>query len=197
MPGEKKSILQDWLLWLLANFFGSVAWLCLGVLPFAIFADIDNPVVGFLVLVGPGLMIGLAQWLFVIRWHIRHAGWWVAATGIGLPVGLLVVLMMGSWAAVVSLPNTLVGYILGAALGSVQWPVLRGKVRHAAWWIFASTAIWGLSGMAGAQLTSSSGVRFTLVVAESLSVIVLVWLLHRPVPAQTDSEGLQLLPKSQ
>jgi hypothetical protein len=182
---------------LLANFFGSVAWLCLGVLPFVVFGDKDNTVVGFFVMVSQGLMVGLAQWLFVIRWHIRDAGWWVVATGIGLPVGLLVFIIVGSWVEAVIFPNYLVGFVLGAALGSVQWPVLRGKVRRAAWWIFASTGVWGLSGMVGAQLISSSAsILFTLVVAESLSGIVLVWLLHRLVPAHTSSEGLQLLPKS-
>lgn len=197
MRPENESLVQDWLLWLTANFFGYAFWFCLGALPLVILGDRDNDFTGVLFFSSLGVMTGLAQWLVVVRWHIRQAGWWILATAIGWPTGLFAGIAVASW---VNVGNEQAGIavwiVLGAALGLTQWLVLRNKVQHAEWWILASMALWSTSGLIGIKVADAvngpsvtvassadfAGILTTLAFAESTKGLVLVWLLHRPIP---------------
>ncbi len=197
MGPENETLIQDWLLWLVANFFGYAFWFCLGALPLVIFGDGDSDFTIILFLSSQGVMTGLAQWLVVIRWHIRQAGWWILATAIGWPIGVFAGTAIGSRVSVANeQAGILVWAVLGAALGLTQWLVLRNKVEHAERWIFASTALWGISGFIGIKVTEVvngpsvivtssteiAGILTTWALAESTKGLVLVWLLHRPIP---------------
>ena len=197
MSPENEMLVQDWLLWLVANFFGYAFWFCLGALPLVILGDRDNDFTGVLFLSSQGVMTGLAQWLVVIRWHIGQAGWWILATAIGWPLGLFAGTAVVSRVNVVNEQAAIVVWaVLGASLGLTQWLVLRNKVEHAEWWIFASTALWAISGFIGIKVievvngpsvivTSSTELVVILTtwgLAESIKGVVLVRLLHRPIP---------------
>lgn len=193
MESKNGSILQDWLLWLIVNFLGNVIWFCSCATPLVIIGDRDNDTALLLFYVSQAILTGVAQW-WVIRWHVHQAGWWILATAIGCPVGLLLGIALVSGVSIASLSASIVWVVLGTSLGFTQWLVLRKRVQHAAWWIFASAALWGVSGLIGVQITaivngasvivtsaaSGAGLLTTCVLAESTRGLVLSWLLHRP-----------------
>jgi len=204
MNTERDSVAQDWLLWLVMNVLGYAGWICSCAIPLVVVADRDNDFAGFLFLGGQGVVTGLAQWL-VIRWRIPRAGWWIFATAIGWPAGLLagIALLAGSNIAD-DRAGILVLATLGASLGLAQWFVLRGKVRNAEWWILVSTATWAVSGFVGATVTTAvntdpiivtsaatlAGLLTTWALAESMRGVVLSWLLHRPVAVGTKPDEI-------
>ncbi|MDE2994821.1 MAG: hypothetical protein OXU67_13170 [Chloroflexota bacterium] len=86
----------------------------------------------------------------------RGAGWrlwllWVLASVVGGGVGGVV---LGPVFSVVEpafgllVGGVAVGAIGGAALGVLQWLVLRGRLVRAGWWIVASTVGWAVGGAA-------------------------------------------------
>ncbi len=90
-----------------------------------------------------GAVLGAAQWL-VLRRYLQRAGGWVLATTIGYGLPLLFPFGLGQ-----SMPGPLMGMVapvgFGVALGLLQWLVLRGRVRNAAWWILVSIGGWLLA----------------------------------------------------
>ncbi|MAG37491.1 MAG: hypothetical protein CL878_14745 [Dehalococcoidia bacterium] len=126
-----------WLWWVVANFIGAF--------------------VGFM---WPGVGVGIAQWL-VLRRHVAVARWWVGSTILGIVVSGAVGVAV--WTAIgmilplsYSLGPLLYGQLvagsiwLGAAIGLVQWPLLRRHVPRAGWWVAASSV--GVVMGAGAAL---------------------------------------------
>ena len=192
-------------MWLVANFFGYTFWFCVGALPLVILGDRDNDFTGVLFLSSQGLITGLAQWLVVIRWHIRQARWWILATAIGWPIGLFGGIAVLSGVSVADGQASIVWAVLGASLGLAQWLVLRNKVQRAEWWIFANTALWGISGLIGVKVTAAvngpsvivtssadlAGILTTWALAEITRGLILSWLLHRPFHATTSPDGIQ------
>jgi hypothetical protein len=115
-----------------------------------------------------GVALGGLQWL-VLRPHIRSAGWWGLVTAAGWAVAWL--------PATAVLPpdlGILSGALIGAALGTLQWLILRDQVHQAAWWILVSTLAWtiGLSGLMGTLMVG--------VVAGAVTGIALELLLRYP-----------------
>jgi hypothetical protein len=79
--------------------------------------------------------------------------------------------------AVAAIPpdfSILIGTLIGAALGTLQWLILRGQVHQAAWWIVISTLGWtiGLSGLMGTLMVGA--------VAGAVTGIALELLLRYP-----------------
>ncbi len=156
-----------------------------------------------------GSTIGLAQWL-ILRTRIKDVGLWVAATIAGYgSIGLLARLVSvwypdwldwaltliidgklhwlarleADWPAASWLPGAISLTLLGATLGIAQWPVLRGRVPQAGWWIAISTAGWALA--AGLCVVPSRvGVVFvSYFLPPIVAGIGLLWLMSRPAPA--------------
>lgn len=130
-----------------------------------------------------GAAIGLAQWL-VLRRYLRGTGWWVLATLLGYALPFILIRSMPPseqpWLA-----GTSMFLMLGTTLGILQWLVLRGRVRHAGWWIAISIAGWlAAFALTGAAIVSGLYVEpFDLLAAFLVPVAVagagIVWLLRR------------------
>ena len=89
-----------------------------------------------------GLVLGVAQWLALRR--IGADVRWIAATAVGLGVGL------GAAYAIFGYGDTVgdlavLGAVSGLGIGIAQWWVLRGLVGGSLVWIPASTAAWALA----------------------------------------------------
>jgi hypothetical protein len=156
-----------------------------------------------------GSTIGLAQW-FVLRRELKRVGWWVAATVAGYAsVGVWSLLasvlqpgwfdwaftlivngkmhwlarVVASWPAAAWLPGAVTLTLFGAALGLMQWLVLRGRVDRAGWWIALSTGGWALA----AALSSVPSDMLVVIASYDLPAAIMgggmVWLLRRPRPA--------------
>lgn len=115
-----------------------------------------------------GLVVGALQWL-VLRLHIRRAGWWGLVTAAAWAVTWL-----PATAAVPPDLGILIGALIGAALGTLQWLILRDQVYQAAWWIVISSLAWtiGLSGLMGTLWVGAA--------AGAVSGIALELLLRYP-----------------
>jgi hypothetical protein len=116
-----------------------------------------------LALVATGLVIGILQWV-VLRQYLRRAGWWILASAVG---------WAGGWWIVFAVAPQEIGVLteplLGAAMGTLQWLVLRRTLRQAGWWIVVSALGWtvaltGLTGqlVVGAVVGAVTGIALEL-----------------------------------
>lgn len=164
-----------------------------------------------------GATIGLAQW-FVLRREIKRIGWWVPATLAGYAsIGLLPLIagvfqpawpdwaftlindgkmhwlarVVAGWPNASWAPGAMTLTLFGAALGFVQWLVLRGRVYQAGWWIALSTVGWALAAVLnimpsepGPSLTFELMIVLTIApgVPVALAGAGMVWLLRRSAP---------------
>jgi hypothetical protein len=140
-----------WLQWLLATTIGWTAGLTILVL---VPGTTREPILEGLILVAAGVLTSIPQW-FLLRRHISRAGRWILAsaagwiTSIALSVPYLVV---AAWYLAWSeaIPRALIGPVMGiatgfwvgAAVGVLQWLVLRTQVRRPVWWIASSVVGW-------------------------------------------------------
>jgi hypothetical protein len=110
-----------------------------------------------------GLVMGILQWV-VLRQYLRRAGWWILASAVG---------WSGGWAIALALAPQGIGILteplLGAAIGTLQWLVLRRQLHQAGWWIVVSSLGWtialtGLAGqiLAGAMVGAVTGIALEL-----------------------------------
>jgi hypothetical protein len=108
-----------------------------------------------------GTFIGIAQGL-VVRRGIAPMGWWVFVTiagfGVGLAAGEALALNLSG-----PLGRLVTGVIIGAAVGTAQWLVLRRGLAQAAWWIPANIAAWGL-GWTLIRLVDDAATMSTMVI---------------------------------
>jgi hypothetical protein len=105
------------------------------------------------------MVVGLAQWWAMHPWFpdITRRSWWLATLAGALvayvpgflPSTIMSVAAEASQAPVAEPAQWIVllfaaglGAVAGAALSFAQWLVLRGKVRHAGWWIPANMLAW-------------------------------------------------------
>ncbi|GAB4531541.1 MAG: hypothetical protein Kow0063_10930 [Anaerolineae bacterium] len=103
-----------------------------------------------LALFSVGLVTGILQWV-VLRQYLPQAGWWVLASAAG---------WAGGWALIGVAPlqpGILAEPLLGAAVGTLQWLVLRRQLRQAGWWIVISALSWtvALTGLTGELLVGA------------------------------------------
>jgi hypothetical protein len=129
----------DWTLWIEWVGATAVGWLLGGFL------------LPQLALFSVGVVMGILQWV-VLRQYLRQAGWWILASTVGWSVG------WGTTIAVVPLEiGILTEPLLGAAVGMLQWLVLRRQLRQAGWWIVVSTLGWtvALAGLTGQLLVGA------------------------------------------
>ena len=110
---------------------------------------------------------GFLHWLILRRWF-PHAGWWVLASGAGSLVGYFVTgwgLGVGDTQgettfARFAVPASMA--VAGAAVGTLQWAVLRRWVSRAGWWVLASSISWVVAEYAYLKLTRANDVRLLL-----------------------------------
>jgi len=140
-----------------------------------------------------GVLLGSLQWL-LLRSQIARAVWWIPAGVAGWPLALAATYLVHWIFRKLGGPYLgIAGYsaVAGAAIGCVQWLVLRAELRRAGLWIAANALAWGLGFSLGVHLAGGRG--FPPMLAGSLSGAmggaltgaVLLWLLPtRPKSAE-------------
>jgi hypothetical protein len=131
-----------------------------------------------------GGVIGTAQWLALRR--IGANARWIAATAVGLAVGLGLAFAVFGYGSTVG-DLAIVGAVSGLGVGAAQWWLLRDLVGGSLVWIPATAAFWAL----GWAVTTAIGVdpenRWAvpgLSGAATLTVLlgVVLWVLARSGP---------------
>jgi hypothetical protein len=145
---------QFWVMW----FFVFLGFPLAGLAARALAGAINHPVAALLGGFVSGLVIGLAQWL-VLRQPFSIPVLWVAATGLGMAVGLLVGQMfLGSQTTGQALLWR--GLITGVAIGLAQALVLyrlEFSLLHSLIWVITLGLSWSL----GWLITRGVGVDLT------------------------------------
>jgi hypothetical protein len=133
--------------------------------------------------------IGLAvmQWL-ALRGRVPQSGWWILASVAGWATGFAII-----WAMDLVTRNLLgkvadyeimalvFALAVGAALGCMQWLVLRRHFSRAGWWVVSSTIGWLLAFlMIGKSVDRLADIVFLSAVPPAITGLALVWLLRRP-----------------
>jgi hypothetical protein len=177
-----------WLWWLLATAGGAAVGAAITFVALAHVLDqLHQAAYGLVIGTVFGAVIGTAQWL-VLRSHLDRSGWWVLLTLIGWVVfwELNLLNLLGAAAGIAFIPDILHLGLFGGLVGSLQWVLLRGRVRGAGWWVLASV----LAGMFGALV--ADGVNAALhrdipldfltgsMVGGVVNGVTMMWLLQRP-----------------
>jgi hypothetical protein len=195
-----------WLLWVAASTvgfaLGSIAHGNAGKL----LTDATPAVIATIVTVGLYPLIatlpGFLHWLILRRWF-PHAGWWVLASGAGSLVGYYVMgwglgvadTQEGTTFARFAVPASMA--VAGAAVGTLQWLVLRRWVPSAGWWVLVSSLSWVVAEYAYLKLTRASDVHLLLGAAVSgalsgaITGLTLVGLMRK---TRKDEPSLPVLP---
>jgi hypothetical protein len=90
-----------------------------------------------------GLLTGAVQY-GLLRRILPHMGWWVLVTLAGWLSGMLLIALSIRLHWMVSFQMKLAFPLLGLAIGSGQWLVLRQRLPGAGWWIPANLLGWML-----------------------------------------------------
>jgi hypothetical protein len=100
------------------------------------------------------VILASLQWLVLRRYLARLKWWsWIAASALGQLAGTVVVALAGAGslllgprvvgaigvAALGIATSVVLGGLLGAVVGIIQWLILRRHLTHALWWIVATT----------------------------------------------------------
>jgi hypothetical protein len=160
------------------------------------------------VLVGAacGLSIGVAQWV-VLRRELKQVREWIAATMAGYAaIGLLVLIgnlvqpgwlnfasmliiegkllwiarVQPEWAGSAWLPGAITLVLFGAVLGSVQWLVLRDRIRGAYAWIAINAIGWGLVAALSTAVVSWADFITATNLPPLITGVGIAWLTRYP-----------------
>jgi hypothetical protein len=167
-----------WLGWLAASVLGMLlGWIIGWRASFLVPGGISTIVLGLIV----GLILGFMQWL-VLRNHLMRPGWWIIASALGwsagFSIGAAVAQLLGFSEIFFGM---VVGFIIGAFLGILQWLILRQKVLSAGWWVPASILAWTSSLLYYRPGISGAGAYYGIL-SGLVTGTVLLWLLYRPEP---------------
>jgi len=146
----------------------------------------------YILLLVLGLLAGFLQYL-LLRRHLPRMGWWIAATTLGLLLGLVGgrLLFRTTQSTFDSMWFGILGTVLiGGSMGLVQWLVLRQHVRHAAWWIPANVLGWGAVGWGAASLSNRMVIPAVgLLLLPGIATSVALWLLLDQLPQRKVGGG--------
>lgn len=186
----RRNELGLWLGWTLATTGG----LLLGMVPLAlVLPGLDLGLARVLVPLLAGFLVGLLQWV-VLRGYLTSASDWIlngaAGWAAGYAVGLLIIQNLTG-----SLLGVIIGFLLfGAAIGLIQWPVLRREIPNALPWILANiigwalglginqivlNAIFGTDPSSPAAVSAVSAILIGLV-AGAITGLAFVWIVRQP-----------------
>ena len=137
-----------------------------------------------------GLVAGFLQYL-LLRRHLPRMGWWIAATTLGLLLGLaggrplfrtLHSTLDSAWFGI------LMTVLIGGSMGLAQWFVLRQRVRHAAWWILANVLGWGVVGWGAETLSNQMVIPAAgIMLVPGIATSIALWLLLDQLPQREGS----------
>ena len=143
-------------------------------------------------------LIALATGLFQYFWLRRclpRMGWWLAATALGLLVGLFGSSLLSRilysfldlqsvWFAI------LVTGFVGASLGLAQWLMLRQRVHRAGWWIVANALGWGILGWGAATLSNQMVLpALGIILVPGIATGIALWLVLDHWPQREGGGG--------
>lgn len=177
--------------WIAASSIGWAAGLALGTLLTLAATNLswlnEDRFFAYATLISLGFTLGAAQWV-VMRRHLPQPARWVTATLIGYL--LCLIMIMGSHLARFGRAgvwdDALLLGLLGTAIGTSQWWILRHHYRQAGLWVLA-TAVGFLCFMWIILFPSHTlgelVFRGTIAgaLAAAVSGVTLVWLVHRPL----------------
>ena len=190
-----------WLSWIIASLIGWTVGLIVG---------LSVTFNEGLVAVTLGAAIGISQW-FVLKSRLRNAVWWIVSSAVGVLLGVLGSGILGfpivqgvdfslgfnipPWRPsgidiyelrVVSyvLGGPVAGLLIGTAVGTAQWLVLKQRVDRAGWWIAANGLGWAVAFLFGFLLSHFTKNLFIVVITTGLvggtiTAFSLVWLLGK------------------
>lgn len=181
-----------WLQYVLASTLGMLVGFYLGFFLAAIIPEVLGEWIGFSVFgIVLGIAVGLLQWI-VLRQRVSGARRWVFAPAVA-GLGIFQAAMLYGFSTSYENPGAFLGWASIVALGGLvtgllQWPVLKGRVSRAGWWVLASTVGWTLSVMGVRALPwgvddwdALWGMTATGAVLGAVTGGVLVWLLRQPI----------------
>ena len=132
-----------------------------------------------------GLLTGELQYS-LLRRYLPRMGWWVLATTGGWLLGMLLFLIPYrlNWTNR-SLNLDIVFILMGLAIGTTQWLLLRRRVPQAGWWIAANVVGWGLLALITVGNALNQFGLFTLgFLPASVTAAVLALLMEQAKPTQ-------------
>jgi hypothetical protein len=177
--------------WILASSLGWAVGLAAGMLLTEVASHLswlnEDRVFAFATLASLGIAIGGAQWI-VMRRYLPKSVRWITATVVGFLLCLVILVVFnlvglggtGIW------DDLLLLALLGTAIGTSQWWVLRHQYHNAGMWVLVSAV--GFLAFIWIILNPSSSlsdlvIRGTIIgtLAAMLSGAALVWLGRRPL----------------
>ena len=179
--------------WTFASSVGWAAGLAAGIWLTLVAADLswlnEDRFVVYAILISLGLTLGTAQWI-VLRRYLPQPGRWITATLIGhlLCLILIIGVNLARLGGVDIGANVLLLGLVGTAIGTCQWWILRQHYRQTGLWVPASAVGFLCFMWLIVDPTHSLGelvVRGTIIGALTAAVpgAVLAWLVRRPLAA--------------
>jgi hypothetical protein len=194
---KDRSLWGTWSLlaaWILASAVGWAAGLAFGALLTYLASQApwlnEDRVFAHAIMIALGITVGAAQ-AVVLRRLLPRAGRRVAATLLGH-----LLILAGSNAARLGglrlWNNAVLLGLFGAAIGTCQWWLLRGRYRQAGFWVLATAVgflslLWMISHPAHSLGESVIKVTALGALASIVPGALLVWLLRQPV--ESASQG--------
>lgn len=158
---NERRLFAEWMLIFLSFPLG-------GIMALAFAGPMEDAVSGALSGAVAGVVIGTAQ-LIVLRRHVGMTAGWLFSTATGLALGNAVsVLLTGGGTQTVDL--LIVGATAGAAVGIVQWALLREYLQRAILWPPVVTLAWPLGWLVTANI--GTNLRMGYAVFESIGGLV-------------------------
>ncbi|MFZ5820991.1 MAG: hypothetical protein ACOYYJ_13910 [Chloroflexota bacterium] len=156
---DTKPEIMDWALWFYWIMATTLGWL---------FGNIFF--LGIPIIIS-GTAIAVLQWSVLYK-RIQKAWRWIIFSSIGWIAGYILVVIFSAHTGI------LLGPVMGAAVGIMQWFLLRKEVDWAGWWVIISALAWttGLTLMPG-LLTSGA-------LPGALTGLTLVILFRFSVPKE-------------
>jgi len=125
-------------------------------------------------------LTGVFQY-WLLRQYLPRMGWWAFATVTGWFLGALLIALPG-WLGGTdkSLNNlNLIFIIMGLAIGTAQWTLLRHKVAQTGWWIAANILGWGVLGLITGDTLNQYGLVFLGLLPACATAIALALQINR------------------
>ena len=120
----------------------------------------------------------------LLRRYLPRMGWWILVTVAGWFLGVLLI-ALPSWLGWRDTPLNyldLIFLLMGLAIGTTQWLLLRRRLARAGWWIAANVAGWGLLGLITSGNSLDQYGMFTLGFLPACATAAMLALLMSRVP---------------
>lgn len=178
-----------WLGWVLANIAGAVAGFPLAMAAMWVITAMgivdERAIFPYVLFPMVGVCIGGMQWL-ILRRYTLGADIWVLATAAAWPlcyafIGLAIrgAIGIGDIPFAGAITWAITFALIGAALGGIQWLVLRRHFSRAGRWVLASAAGFAIFAAFGSQIDILALIALLGAIPGATTGAALVWLLRQ------------------